>query len=72
MLLEGTLQSGGLEQLCKGLAAAQAGVAQIVLEGRLGILLDLCPELQGDGLCQAVVNVIKRCVINMALPLGSA
>ena len=69
VLLEGALQPGRLEQLGKGLAAPQAGIAQVVLEGRLGILLNLCPELQGDGLCQAVINVIKRRVINMALPL---
>ena len=66
---KGALQSGRLEQLCKGLAASQTGIAQVGFKCHLGVSLNPSPKLQSNGLRQAIVNIIERCLVNMALPL---
>ena len=55
--------------LGKGAAAALLGVGHVVCPGVGAILLQHRPELQADGLRQAVVNVVEGALVNMHLAL---
>ena len=68
-VLEGALQSGRLEQLCKGLAASPDGYSSGRFQMPSGVSLNPSPKLQSNGLRQAIVNIIEGCLVNMALLL---
>ena len=49
--------------------SSQTGIAQVGFKCHLGVSLNPSPKLQSNGLRQAIVNIIERCLVNMALPL---
>ena len=57
--IKGIAQTGFFQKVGKYHGAAKFGVLQVSLESGLGIFLDPCPEVQGYGLSQAVVDVIE-------------
>ena len=58
-----------LQKLDERAAAALHGVCHVVLPRVFGILLDHRPELQRDRLRKAVVDVVERAFVDVALPL---
>src|SRR5436309_1635529 len=61
---KGILETARLNKFKEALAAAGCANGHVIAQGLLAILLRLFPELQRTGLCEHVVDIVERRLVD--------